>query len=61
MEYLIKNKTLLIENFLKQKYLISFNFSVPNQYANYYEVFIDYIFNNLEPLEQKDTGNGKNL
>ena len=61
VEYLIKNKTLLIENFLKQKYLISFNFSVPNQYANYYEVFIDYIFNNLEPLEQKDTGNGKNL
>ena len=47
INYLIVSKSVLIENFLKQKYLITFNFTFPKKDFAYYQNFINFIFENL--------------
>jgi len=47
INYSIVSKSFLIENFLKQKYLITFNFTFPKKDFAYYQNFINFIFENL--------------
>lgn len=47
INYLIISKTLLKENFLGQKFLITFNFTFPKKDILYYQNFIDFIFESV--------------
>lgn len=46
--YFVFSKSFLIENILKQKYLITFNFTFPSKDLEYYQSFINFIFKNLK-------------